>query len=113
MKNEGQKFFLVEGILEENKQWSPLPNPKNSVCTVNTIHPLLLCHFHFFFGYSSTYLVNVLQLVNNLADHRFRALHFQLMEVELVLHSIPRRLLAVSAKVKVKRRFVTRECEAK
>lgn len=67
----------------------------------------------FFVGYSSTYLVNMLQLVNNLADHRFRALHFQLMEVELIFHSIPRCLLAVSAKVKVKRKFVTRESEAK
>lgn len=49
------------------------------------------------------YLVNVLQLVNDLTDHWLRALHLQLMEVELIFHSIPRCLLAVSVKVKVNR----------
>lgn len=63
--------------------------------------------------YSSTYLVDVLQLVNYLTDHWLRTLHFQLMEVELIFHSIPCGLLAVSGKVKVKKRFVTREFEAK
>lgn len=58
-----------------------------------------------FVGYT-TYLVNVLQLVNDLANHWFRALHFQLMEVKLILHPIPCRLLAVSVERKGKRKFV-------
>lgn len=55
----------------------------------------------------------MLQFVNNLTDHWLRALHFQLMEVELVFHSIPGCLLAVPANTKVKKRFVTRELPAK
>jgi hypothetical protein len=62
---------------------------------------------HFFahatFVRYATYLVDVLQFVNNLTNHWLGALHFQLMEVELIFHPISRCLLAVSVKVKVKR----------
>lgn len=66
-----------------------------------------------FVGYNITYLVDVLQFVNNLTDHWLRALHLQLMKVELILHSISRCLLAVSGKVMVKKRFVIKEFKAK
>ena len=88
--------FLAERIFEENEQRLPLQKPKNTVWTLDTIHPSLFCHFHFCWIY--TYLVNVLQFVNNLTDHWLRALHFQLMEVELIFHSISCCLLAVSGK---------------
>lgn len=68
-----------------------------------------LPHIDFFCSSTSvgydTYLVNVLQFVNDLANHRLRALHFQLMEVKLILHPVPCRLLAVSIERKGKRKF--------
>lgn len=54
----------------------------------------------------ATYLVNVLQFVNDLTNHWLRPLQFQLMEVELILHPIPCRLLAVSVERKGKRTLV-------
>ena len=54
----------------------------------------------------TTYLVNVLQFVNDLTNHRLRPLQFQLMEVKLILHPVPGRLLAVSVERKGKRTLV-------
>lgn len=110
MKNKGQKSFLAERLWRK-WTWLPFPKPKNTVWTLNITRRSIFCHICF--CWIHTYLVNVLQFVNNLTDHWLRALHFQLMEVELIFHSIPRCLLAVSGNMKVKKRFVTREFQAK
>lgn len=87
--------------------------PKAQEYSLNTASSIAQFFCHICFCWIHTYLVNVLQFVNNLTDHWLRALHFQLMEVELIFHSIPRCLLAVSGNMKVKERFVTREPQAK
>lgn len=96
MENKGQKSFSSRENLKKMNNGCLSKSPRTQFeHWTSSIH-------HFFaisiFCWIHTYLVNVLQFVNNLTDHWLRALHFQLMEVELIFHSISCCLLAVSGK---------------